>query len=371
MQILPSDLDTLRSLADIKSDDTRCVLSVYFPGSQAEEPLALPLGDVPERMLETDRLSDDEREHRDRNIERWREATTDLALPDAPGWLAVVSWMTDQVCAIPLPKPPQVAAYLDNSPFLYPAGRLIDEFAPYAVLFADHSRAVLYEAILGDLVEHDRVRGDIKNHVKKGGWSQARYERRRDQEIHIFCERITERLRRLIDEEELDRIVLAGDERLLGELEEHLEDRYREMIVTRLPVDDASDTDSLFEDSLEAAFAEEQRLERRLLEQIRAAKAADDKAVLGPNGVLDALKAHRVSRLLIGPMEDTRFWRCHACASFGIGNAESCRDCGSEDVFEQSAANEFTDLAFEGGSSVQFTTAPIQEVGGVAALLRW
>ena len=33
------------------------------------------------------------------------------------------------------------AAYLDNSPLLFPAGRLLDDLEAYAVVYADHARA--------------------------------------------------------------------------------------------------------------------------------------------------------------------------------------------------------------------------------------
>lgn len=82
---------------------------------------------------------------------------------------------------------------------------------------------------LGDVpertLETDRLSADEREHGDRN------LECRCDKVIHVSCERITERLRRLIDQEGLDRIVLAAEELLPGELEEHLEDRYRGMIV--------------------------------------------------------------------------------------------------------------------------------------------
>jgi len=371
MRILKADFKSLNYFSQFQSEDSRCLLSVYFPGSDARASLPVSLQDLPEEVLRVSDLSEDEQEHLQQNLTLWQQATEDLSLPDAPGWFAVISWMNDVADFVPLPKPPKLRAVLASSPFLYPAGRLLDDYESYAVLYADHSRAVLYEAVLGRLEEKKRIRGDIKNHVKKGGWSQARYERRRDNEIHHFCESIAERLQALVESESLDRVVLAGDDQLLNELEEHLDQGLRERIVDRLAVDDPDDEENLFSESLKAAFEEEKREEKRLLKQIRAAHAANGKAALGPNAVLAALREHRVAQLLIGPMVDAAFWRCHECGASDLGEPTKCPACGKAETFQESASNQFTDLAFEGGSLVQFTEAEIQEVGGVAAMLRW
>jgi hypothetical protein len=49
---------------------------------------------------------------------------------------------------------------------------------------------------------------------------------------------------------------------------------------------------------------------------------------------------------------------------------EACPKCG-EKTYPQSAANEFTDLAFEGATQVELATNLLKEFNGVGALLRW
>ena len=66
-----------------------------------------------------------------------------------------------------LPAAVEPAAHLDNSAFLLPAGRLLDDFEACAVVYADHDRAMIYLAALGELKEEGRLRGEIKNHVRK------------------------------------------------------------------------------------------------------------------------------------------------------------------------------------------------------------
>ncbi len=368
--VYPATAASLSKLAGIQGDD-RCVLTIYFPGSFGAGPNAADkLAELPGELLGDEGLTADESEHLRRSLDLWRAAARRLSLPAAPGWLAVVSWLTEDVALMHLPAAVGPVAYLDNSPFLLPAARDLDDYEAYAVVYADHARAAIYLAALGRLTEEGRLRGDIKNHVKKGGWSQQRYERRRDKQIHYYCREIVEKLTRVVEEERLRRIVLAGDRILLGELEKRMSAGMRKLVVCRLAVEGGKEPPEIFRETLSAAEAEERREERWLGDAIRSERAAGRPAVTGPEETLAALKEKRVRRLLIGPMKDVDFRRCRECGAIGLGGAAACPGCGSA-TYAQSAANEFMDLAFEGGARVEITPDDLVDIGGVGALLRW
>ena len=368
--IYPPTAASLSKLAAIQGDD-RCVLTIYLPGSLTTGPDAdEKLAELPAELLGDEGLTADEAEHRDRSLDLWRAAVRRLSLPAAPGWLAVISWLTEDVALMQLPAAVEAAAYLDNSPFLLPAARDLDDYEAYAVVYADHARAAIYLAALGRLTEEGRLRGDIKNHVKKGGWSQQRYERRRDKQIHYYCREIVEKLSKVVEADRLRRIVLAGDRILLGELEKRMSSAMRKLVVCRLAVEGGKEPHAIFRETLSAAEAEERREERWLHDAIGSERAAGRPAVTGPEDTLAALKEKRVRRLLIGPMKDVDFWRCRECGAFGLGPPAACPDCGKA-TYAQSAANEFLDLAFEGGARVEITPDDLADIGGVGALLRW
>jgi peptide chain release factor subunit 1 len=296
------------------------------------------LAELPGTLLGSGSLTRDETEHRRRSLDLWRIAIRKAAFPAASGWLGVVSWLTEDVALMQLPVAAEPAAYLDNSPFLLPAARLLDDFEAYAVVYADHSRAAIYLAALGKLKEESRLRGEIKNHVRKGGWSQQRYERRRDKEIHYYC-----------------RGMAPG---------------MRKQVVCRLPMEGKKEPHEIFRQTLSSAAEEERREERWLLDAIDNEHGAGGRAVVGPADTLDALNQKRVRWLLVGPMDDVDFWRCPGCGGCGLGQCQTCPEC-SQATYAQSAANEFIDLAFAGGSRVELTGDDLAELGGVGALLRW
>jgi peptide chain release factor subunit 1 len=368
--IHPPTSASLSRLTTIQGDD-RCVLTVYFPGSLTTGPKAAnKLADLPATLLGAETLTADEAEHRRRSLELWGTAVHKAHFPAGLGWVGVVSWLTEDVAFMQLPLAVEPAAYLDNSPFLLPAARLLDDFEAYAVVYADHARAMIYLAALGKVEEAAKLRGEIKNHVRKGGWSQQRYERRRDKEIHYYCRAILNKLRELVESERLRRIVLAGDRILLGELEKRMAPGMRKQVVCRLPMEDKKEPHEIFRETLSSAAEQERREERWLKDAIRNERGAGGRAVVGPADTLTALNEKRVRWLLIGPMKDVDFWRCPGCGGCGLGRPQACPQC-SQATYAQSAANEFTDLAFAGGSRVEFTDDDLAELGGVGALLRW
>ena len=206
--------------------------------------------------------------------------------------------------------------------------------------------------------------------TRKGGWSQQRYERRRDKEIHGYCQAMLDKLKELVESEGLRRIVLAGDRILLNEFEKRMAPDMLKKVICRLPMEDKKDSREVFRETLPAAAEEEKREERWLRDAILNEHAAGGGAVIGFADTLAALKEKRVRRLLIGPMEGVEFWRCGSCGSCGLGRPPTCPDCG-EATYAQSAANEFTDLAYTGRSRVEFAGRDLAEIDGVGALLRW
>jgi peptide chain release factor subunit 1 len=369
-KIMPSTSESLETLSKIQGDD-RCVLSIYFPGSKAKRmEVAVDLIDLPEDVFPVKALIGDEEEHFKRTVDVWRKAVYDINLPPAQGWLAVVSWLTDEAVFMQLPDAAGPAVYLDNSPFLLPAARLLDDLEAYAVVYADHARATIFLAALGRIEEEGRLRGDIKNHVRKGGWSQQRYERRRDKEISRYCKALVDRLGELIRDEGLRRVILAGDRLLIQKLEGSMPADMQRLVGCRLPMEDRKTPAEIFEETLSSAAAEEKREERRLRDAIKGEHAAGGRATVGPEATLQALRQKRVHRLLIGPMADVMLHRCRGCGALRLGEEGKCAQC-NELTYAQPAANEFMDLAFAAGSNVELTNDKLEDIEGVGAILRW
>ena len=97
-------------------------------------------------------------------------------------------------------------------PHLYPLARLHDQYCRYAAVLIDNQHAHLFVFGLGRLLAKEELTGTKTNRTATGGWSQARYQRHVDNFHLQHYKEVVEALDRLAKDEELDKIVLAGDE---------------------------------------------------------------------------------------------------------------------------------------------------------------
>jgi hypothetical protein len=102
--------------------------------------------------------------------------------------------------------------FVSDRPHVYPLARLIDQYRRYAVVLADTNRAQIFVFAAGRAVDRQDVENVKTKHAKVGGWSQARYQRH-EQNYHLqHAKEVVEMLERIVREEGIEQIILAGDE---------------------------------------------------------------------------------------------------------------------------------------------------------------
>jgi peptide subunit release factor 1 (eRF1) len=84
--------------------------------------------------------------------------------------------------------------FVSDRPHVYPLARMVDQYRRYAVVLADTNRAHLFVFAAGRAVEEQTVENVKTKKTRVGGWSQARYQRR------------------TVKDENIEHIILAGDE---------------------------------------------------------------------------------------------------------------------------------------------------------------
>ena len=99
---------------------------------------------------------------------------------------------------------------------------LQDEYENAAVVIADNKKAKIYLISSLSAQSEESVSGNVKNHVKKGGWSQQRYERRRDKELLLYAKEIVDALIKLRQSESIAHIILAGSKETIQAIEENV-----------------------------------------------------------------------------------------------------------------------------------------------------
>jgi len=360
-----SNID-LRRLANESGPD-RCFISVYLNAKSNWRWL--------ERRFEEYRAllekSSDERVNFDRTADIIRERLK--GKPPKNGSLAVFAcWLSDFYEAHGLSVELKEQVILDSSPYVRPLAEFLDEYETFCIVLLSHKGAKIFLVTGANIAQVDQARGDIKNHVRKGGWSQQRYERRRDKQIHNYCQEIAGRLDQLAKEEPFEELIIAGDKILIKELQGYLSTPMTQKLAAAEPVR-AGLSDRELLDHLYPSFEqEERREEKELYEAIREECFHDGRAATGALPVLATLKEGRVDHLLVDRGLKLEGFRCRDCEYLGEGIPDNCPRCEGE-VFEVDLVNELVELAAQTGAKTEFADAMegLTMWGGIAALLRY
>ncbi len=259
-----------------------------------------------------------------------------------------------------------------SSPYIRPLAELQEEYSKFVVVVADNELTRIFTVTSAQAELEKRIRGDVKNRVKKGGWSQQRYARRRENELHHYAKEIAEVLEPLV-REGYDRIVLLGSKETLEEIDNVLSQTAAEKVVGRKGVDVHEGDDLLIDAAFELFFEEEREAEERHWQRIKSEFMSHGLAVVGPDDVLRAVLAGRVDKAVVTRDAKLAATHCRDCDNVFSGKNERCTACGSASVFG-------VDYVDSLARHVELTSAELDfvdpipglsEVGDVAALLRY
>jgi peptide chain release factor subunit 1 len=315
----------LTELAEMTAPE-RAFLTVCLSGPKSERSLADKFRRT-RRVLAGTTAERDEREHFDENTKAIRKYLDKHPLRS--GALCIFScWALDFFQAVPLSTPLRDLVWVDSSPYIRPLAELQDEYESVAVVVADNKKARIFLVTAAVATSPEVIQGNIKNHVRKGGWSQQRYERRRDKQLLLYAREIIDALLELDKEEAFRRILLVGGKEILHIVHEHLP----------------------------------QRLQKRIAE-----KPLD----LGKGE--GAARAGRVERLIVSRAFRPRGNRCRQCKNLQTGSAQTCSACGSDSLFEVDVVNEIVEMLKLSGGETDFADPipTLAEAGEIAALLRY
>lgn len=357
----------LRELAEMEGAE-RAFLSFY--SASGAEGLA--------RMGERERriralLADDEAEveHFDESLRMIREALEESSV-DGP--IAVFSsWALDFLVGFPLSVPVDDLLWIDSSPFIRPLAELQSDYATFLAVRADNHGAQIYLVSATAPVEVDRIRADVKNRVKKGGWSQKRYQRRRENELQHYGKEVAEAVEELVEKHAVEHVVLFGSLESRREIRDHLAGATLEKVVDGEGLNGDPGEEELVEHAMELLEDVERGEDETLWQRIRTEMLAGGLAAGGPKEVLAALREGRVETLLVDREAEIEGMRCRECELLAHARPQQCPQCKSSSVFHVDLVNELVELAEKTSAETEFTD-PIEgltELGGVAATLRY
>jgi peptide subunit release factor 1 (eRF1) len=354
----------LRSLAD-RNGPERAFLSVFLRSSSSE-------GSVRRELAGARAFLQDHPEEVAHFEENLKLVEPHLEGPYPQASRAIfASWAADFLEVVDLPIEVSDLVRVDSSPYIRPLAELSDEYEDFAVVVVDTRAAQIYRVSATEADATDRIRGDVKNRVKKGGWSQQRYARRSEKELEGFATEVAGSLEELYLENPFERLVLLGSDEGLRALESALSTPMRQRLAGDRSVNIHSD--ETLDTAFEVYFEEEAASEEKLWEQIREAYLSGGLAVTGATRVLEAAKQGRVEVMLVARDAVITGSRCRTCEHLAHGEPMTCYSCGAGDLFPVDLINELVELLAQTSAEANFTDSfkALEEVGHVAALLRY
>ncbi len=357
----------LRELAKLTAPD-RAFLSLYLSGPKA-------LDGLDRRIKQTKSLladNQDEAEYLKENITLVKKYLEDN--PFETGGLCIFAcWALDYFQAWPLPASIPDLLWVDSSPYIRPLAKLQDEYENFAVVVADNKVARIFLVGSDKARSEERIKGDIKNHVRKGGWSQQRYERRRDKQLLLYAKEIVKKLAELDQEEDFRRVIMVGAKETLAEIRDVLPKRLAKKLVGEKALDLGKGDKWIDKEIFDIFQAEERLSEKRLWERIKSVHLHGRLAAVGAHDVLIAAKAGRVETMIINKGAKISGKRCRDCEHLAARTPRTCPNCGSESLFEIDLVNELVELAATTSAEAEFIEPlpDLASIGDIAALLRY
>lgn len=313
----------------------------------------------------------EELEHFTESLRMIREALEET--PPKGGMAVFASWALDFLAGYNLDVAPPDLLWVDSSPYVRPLAQLQHQYQSFLVVVADADAARVHLVAAAEPTEVERIRGDVKNHVKKGGWSQKRYQRRRANEMLLYAKEVAEVVTKVLEDEGVTRIVLLGGQEATDEIASALPDRLQEYIVGRKGVEIGSGDGALFETAEEMALEHARDQQRTLWERVRGEALGNGLAVFGPGAVLAAAQQGRVETMLVTRDAKVAGVRCRECETLAFAKPQQCPACKSNSVFAVDLVNELVELLATSSATAEFVEpmSSLRAAGDVAALLRY
>ncbi len=261
---------------------------------------------------------------------------------------------------------------LDASPYVLPLAKFNDDYESFILVLIDGQRSEIHVI---ENAEAEQVGEDSHTSIgrhKKGGWSQARYSRIREGVVQRFYDRTSEQVDNVIKENGNLRIIIAGPGNAKQQFQERLSAHAKELVVSLEDIDmDSVPPNQIFRKFVETAKQDEAEKEIEYIEKFQSKIMTGSSASTGIYEVLEAAATGRLETLLVLEDHSIAGKKCEPCNEYMKGPTIPCPQCGS-DGNEVDLVNEAVEAAIRISAHVEFTDNEyLEEIGGVAALLRW
>src|ERR687893_2437959 len=324
-----------------------------------------------------------ERESFERDVERINAYLAEEVRAETNGVAVFACWGADEFFqAVQTIAPIENhRLYIYNQPHLYPLARLMEQYPRYAVLVADTNRARLFVFGRGKALSSDEIQNVKTKGTKVGGWSQMRYQRHLEQYPLQHAKEVAEQLEQVLREDNIEHVILAGDEVIIPQLKEQFSKAVAEKVVDVLSLDINAPEHEVLAESLAAMREHDLVSDAERVEQLLNEYRAGGLAVVGSTDTLEALAMGQVEELVIvaqqqnveGDREDVAILSDAGEVAEPVVAGDDGGTVANLDADSVIVSADLVARARQTGARITFIEDPalLQEVGGCGAFLRY
>jgi peptide chain release factor subunit 1 len=275
--------------------------------------------------------------------------------------------------AVPLPQPVRDRASLGPRPNVVPLEALVELAETFCVAVVDREKARILLTTLGEVEELPDILDDVPGQHDQGGWAQRRLQRHIEDHVLRHVKRVADALLRFQKDRRFDRLLLAGPEEVVAELERDLHDYVRRAVAGRLSVSMSAPPSEVLERVMAFELELERRREREAVERVVGeVDGGTGRAVAGLTETVDALERGRVETLVVFSDLRARGVRCPSCGHVAV-DGERCEACGSATEPAPDLVEEAVEMALRQRCRVETVAdgGGLERLGGIGALLRF
>ena len=276
--------------------------------------------------------------------------------------------------AIPVEVPfDNHSLFIDSVPHLYPLAKLIDTYPRYAAVMLDTNKARIF--VFGGREERqEQIVGEKTRRTSKGGWSQARYQRRADNFHMLHIKEVVDTLDKIVRDENINHIVVAGAEVAMPILREQLPKHLADKIV-EIGAHEDGESGSFVERTMAALREKDAETDAEKVQELMDAWQSGGLGVAGPEATLSAFQLGQVDELIVtaSPELLKSVQKLPDDAAPGEVKADTSAPQGTADEKRLKLADELVTRAHQTSARIRFIEDEnlLAGVGGVGALLRF
>lgn len=272
--------------------------------------------------------------------------------------------------------------YIGDTPHLYPLARVESQYPRYAVVVAQTNASRIFVFAAAELVTQRDVQGTKTRRTSQGGWSQARFQRHIENYHQQHIKDVIGALDRIVQQEGIEQVFFAGDDVVLPLFREQLPKHLADKVADHLRLEAHAPVADVLSVTLDAVKRLNEQSDREKVDAAIDGYRSGGLGTVGPERTLDALVKGQVDELLIaaslGSLQPAIAGASEAASIdetilTPVVQTEAGGEAAGADPRVVRLAEELVRRAKSTGARVTFIEdpQPLEEFGGVAALLRF